>query len=515
VRDAVNARMHVALNRPAVEYSRGIFGHFIEHFHRQIHGGLFDPGSPLSDERGFRTDVIEALQEMRPEVVRWPGGCFVSAYHWLDGIGPDRVPSYDKAWRVEDPNTFGTDEFVEWCRAVGTTPYICTNGGTGTAEEMSDWVEYCNLPESGRWARRRTANGHPEPHAVPYWSIGNENYGHWEMGAKGAEEWARLVTEAAKMMRRVDPTISLLAAARADLDWTLPLLRSAGQYLDYVSIHGYWDDLQDEDEPSDYLTCVSRSLQPEAAIRRVEDVIGAAGLDGRVAIAFDEWNLRGWHHPWGSSPEAIGARDRNDENSTYTMADAVFSAGFLNSCLRHADTVRMANLAPMVNARGPLYVHPDGLVRRTTFHVMSMYATMLPPEIADCSIVADTLAHGVTDVPVVDGIAACDAERSRVVLVLVNRHPEQPMSCAVELGDGPLTGSHPGTVLAGDDPDAYNSVAAPRRVEPKKETITFEDGVTWLPPHSITFCEVSSHTAPAVATGEWSVGARGGWRRNA
>ncbi|WP_198961826.1 hypothetical protein [Pseudonocardia sp. MH-G8] len=151
--DAVNARMHVALNRPAVEYSRGIFGHFIEHFHRQIYGGLFDPGSPLSDQQGFRTDVIEAIQELRPDVVRWPGGCFVSGYHWLDGVGPDRVPSWDKAWRVEDPNTFGTDEFIEWCRAVGTTPYICTNAGTGTAEEMSDWLEYCNLPAAGRWAR--------------------------------------------------------------------------------------------------------------------------------------------------------------------------------------------------------------------------------------------------------------------------------------------------------------------------------------------------------------------------
>ncbi len=132
--------------------NRLVLGGFIEHFHRQIYGGIFEPGSPLSDEKGFRKDVIAALRELRLSVVRWPGGCFVSAYHWKDGVGPDRRPSFDKAWGVEDPNTFGTDEFVAWCRLVGTEPYICGNAGTGTPEEMSDWVEYCNQ-DQGRWAR--------------------------------------------------------------------------------------------------------------------------------------------------------------------------------------------------------------------------------------------------------------------------------------------------------------------------------------------------------------------------
>jgi alpha-N-arabinofuranosidase len=169
----------------------------------------------------------------------------------------------------------------------------------------------------------------------------------------------------------------------------------------------------------------------------------------------------------------------------------------------------MANLAPLVNARGPLFVHPEGLVRRTTFHVMSMYANILPAEVADSSLVADALRHGDTEVPVVDGVATCDPERSRVVLVLVNRHPDEAMTCSVQIGDTPLSGTHPGTVLAGDHVDAHNSVEEPRRVEPQKEAITFEQGVTSLPPHSITFCEITSHTPPGVADGGWSVGAHG------
>ena len=182
-----------------------IYGQFIEHFHRQIYGGVFDPGSPFADEDGFRTDVLEALRRIRVPILRWPGGCFVSSYHWKKAVGPERTPVFDKSWRVEDPNLFGTDEYVALCRRIGCEPYICTNAGTGTPEEMSDWVEYCNLKDQGEYARLRTKNGHSEPYGVRYWSIGNENYGSWELGAKGVGEWGRLVLESAKLMRHVDP----------------------------------------------------------------------------------------------------------------------------------------------------------------------------------------------------------------------------------------------------------------------------------------------------------------------
>jgi alpha-N-arabinofuranosidase len=231
--------VHVEAHRGFRRYNRQIFGQFIEHFHRQIYGGIFEPGSPLSDRRGFRPDVMEAVRALRVPIVRWPGGCFVSSYHWADGVGATRRPVYDKAWLVEDPNTFGTDEFVAWCREIGAEPYICTNAGTGGSEEMADWVEYCNAT-LGAWARRRAANGNLQPHDVRYWSVGNENYGDWEMGAKTSKQWAPFVAESAKMMLRVDPALKLSAAAVSTVDWTLPLLTAAGRYLAFVSIHKYW-----------------------------------------------------------------------------------------------------------------------------------------------------------------------------------------------------------------------------------------------------------------------------------
>ncbi len=477
-------------HRGSKPYSRMIFGQFLEHFHRQVYGGVFEPGSPLADEHGFRTDVIDALRELRVPVVRWPGGCFVSAYHWADGVGNPRRPAYDKAWRVEDPNTFGTDEFVAWCRAIGAEPYICTNAGTGTPEEMSDWVEYCNLPDAGRWAKARQANGHVQPHHVPYWSIGNENYGDWEMGAKTSAEWGRFVAESAKMMKRVDPSIKLLAAALADVDWTLNLLRQAGQYLDMVSIHGYYDRLNQVDEPSDYATCVARSGRVEAAIRLTEQIIGVAGFEGKLGIAFDEWNLRGWHHPVGNSPEAIAARDRNDINATYTMADAVFSAGFLNTCLRHADTVRMANMAPVVNTRGPLYVHPSGVVRRTTFHVLSMYANLLGERIGEAFVESPTFTHDGLSVPALDAIATCDDGQEKWQLALVNRLPEQALACRIVVAGAPLEGIRRAVVLDGDGVDAYNDVDNPDRVVPQEKSLAFSDGVAYLPPHSVVILAV-------------------------
>ncbi|MCE9546701.1 MAG: hypothetical protein K8T25_14570, partial [Planctomycetia bacterium] len=119
-----------------------IYGGFLEHFHRCVYGGIYEPGSPLADENGFRKDVVAALKHIHMPILRWPGGLFASAYHWQHGVGRDRLPDVDKAWRVEDPNTFGTDEFIKYCRAVGAEPYLCGSPTVGDAEELSNWVEY-------------------------------------------------------------------------------------------------------------------------------------------------------------------------------------------------------------------------------------------------------------------------------------------------------------------------------------------------------------------------------------
>ena len=471
-----------------------LYGQFIEHFHRQIYGGIYEPGSPLSDKDGMRTDVLEAVRALRVPVIRWPGGCFVSAYHWAGGVGPERTPYFDKAWRVEEPNTFGTDEFMKFCRKVGAQPYICTNAGTGTPEEMSDWVEYCN-GRSGGWAAKRSEYGSPEPHDVRYWSIGNENYGSWEMGAKTRQEWGRFVAESAKMMLRADPTIEIFAASIADLDWNLNLLREAGDFLRWISIHGYWDMMVETHDPDDYETCMKYTAAIEKPIADTEAMLKVLGYEGKIKIAYDEWNLRSWHHPGvmdhskviADHAECAACRDLNDLNSTYTMADAVFSACFLNTCLRHCDSVGMTNFSPIVNTRGPIYVHEDGLVLRSTYHVFYLYANYMKDTVVDAYASGNPVfAAAGQDIESLD-IAATKDDAGAMAVSVVSKHPQAEIALTLRFREGLKSEQVKVYSLSGDSKDAYNDVQSPDRVKIAQLPAQSAGGEVsiLIPPHSV------------------------------
>ena len=461
--------LHVNRKRRLGQRDPMIYGHFIEHFHRQIYGGIYDPGNPLSDEDGLRTDVLDAMRHIKVPVLRWPGGCFVSSYHWKDAVGEKRTPFFDKAWRVEDPNTFGTDEYVNMCRKIGCEPYICTNAGTGTAEEMSDWVEYCNLENEGQYARWRIANGCEKPHKVKYWSVGNENYGAWEIGAKSAEEWGRLVAEASKMIKHVDPETELTAAALTDLDWNINLLRMSGQFLDWISIHRYWDDVHEHNDLGDYETVMAFTNHTGDSIRKVRGLLEAMGLEKKIRIAFDEWNLRGWCHPNAhtvsqgvTKEDYLYPRDLNDDNSKYTMADAVFSACFLNECNRNCDIVGMANFAPIVNTRGCIYTYKEGIVLRSTYHVFDLYVNYLGDVILDAwsegmkSMEARNSASGQTETTeLIDVLATEFSDREGAALAIVNKHPDEAQEITLDLeaeGEAVLY------YIAGSSTESYNDV---------------------------------------------------------
>jgi len=506
--ERTEAIVTIDTDAPSIPYSPMLFGGFIEHFHRQVYGGLFAPGSPLSDEDGFRKDVIAAMKELKLSVVRWPGGCFASGYHWRDGVGETRQPVADPVWGVTDPNTFGTDEFVKWCRLVGCEPYICTNAGNGTLEEMKQWVEYCNASQ-GEYAALRAAAGHAGPLNVRFWSIGNENWGGHEIGRKTPEQWGPLVRKSAELMLTVDPKLVLFAAATPNRNWTLPLLATAGEHLDYVAIHQYWLPCWRRELRPDYVSCIMLSEGPEQTISRVIDLIEEAGYRGRIKIAFDEWNLRSWHHPGFPRKQAsdqrdpavcdlIDKRDINADASQYTMADALFSASFLNACLRHAEDVGMANIAPIVNTRGPLYVHRDGIVRRTTFHTLAMYANLLEGRVGQLDLEAGMLVQNKQFIPVLDAIATVDESRETWAVALVNRHPSKDVDCTIKMKDAALEGTFQATILAGDSPDAYNDIEAPDRVIPEKTQLTFDHGVIRLPPHSLTIIRIPQPRPPAA-----------------
>jgi alpha-N-arabinofuranosidase len=239
-------RIKVDPDRVLGAIDRKIFGSFVEHLGRCVYGGIHDPESPLADANGLRSDVRAAIERLRISTIRYPGGNFVSGYRWRDGVGPvaDRPTRPDLAWHAIEPNTFGTNEFIRFCRTVGAEPYLVVNAGDGDLREARDWVEYCNGTRDTALARLRRAHGSDDPHGVRYWGIGNEVDGHWQIGAKTAAEYARTYHEFAKVMRWTDPSIQLIAAATSDWDVDVveraqALVEEAGDLIDYMSIHWY------------------------------------------------------------------------------------------------------------------------------------------------------------------------------------------------------------------------------------------------------------------------------------
>jgi alpha-N-arabinofuranosidase len=500
-------KLHIDPRRILGKRDPMIYGHFIEHFHRQIYGGIFDPGNPLSDKDGFREDVIEAMKKIKVPILRWPGGCFVSAYHWKDAVGPKRTPYFDKAWRVEDPSTFGTDEYIAFCRKVGCEPYICTNAGTGTAEEMSDWVEYCNLKNEGQWAKQRIANGHPEPYNVKYWSLGNENYGGWEMGAKSSVEWGRLMTESAKMMKRVDPRIELSAAALAamewnsglpsttgdHLDWNISFLRGTGERLSWLSIHNYFGN-----QDTDYEAHMARTAGLQDPVDKVRGLLTAMGLEKSIRIAYDEWNPRGWYHPnvgTGLTPEDyIKPRDLSDNNSRYTMSDAVFTACFLNMANRNCDIVGMTNYSPIINTRGCIFTHKDGIVLRSTYHVFDLYVNELGDTVLDTFADAMPRLEVRNKVEKTESIDALDVavtvdttgSEKNVVIAAVNKDPVNAHNLELDFQGTATPYRYIIHTLAGSGTESYNDIGRNDAVPDAPVNSAWSSGTAIsLPPHSI------------------------------
>lgn len=485
------ASISIDTGAPTRTYDRMIFGGFLEHFDNQIYGGVFDPGSPLADAQGFRTDVIAALKEMKMPVIRWPGGCFVDAYHWQKGVGKNREPYGDYRWGVIEPNTFGTDEFVEFCRRIGAEPYICFNG-LASPQENLDWVAYCNAKE-GKFAEMRKANGHPDPFNVKFWSVGNERYD---------KAYIDRVRDTAKEMRRLYPDLKIMCAGAQDgmkgvHDY---LMEQSGEFLNYVSIHSYALDRGNKLPRYDYLTAIAQSGKPEAFITNVTRSLREKDPKGRIKIAYDEWNLRAWQHPGFPRGKVVNyeapevrklvekRRAQNDLADQYTMADALFTASFLNACLRYSDIVTMANIAPLVNTRGPLFVHPKGLVKRTHFHTLSMYSNLLQPQVAEAHIESSPLKG--TKVSTVDAIATVGDTGKQWSIALINRHPSEAVRCTLDFKGKPLDGSFEATLLTADSPNSYNDIDHPARVAPEKTKLTFKKGAVYLPPHSLTIIDV-------------------------
>lgn len=495
--------IHINLRHEIGKRNPMLYGHFIEHFHRQIYDGVYDPKSPFADEDGLRTDVLEAMRNLRVPILRWPGGCFVSAYHWKDAVGSERQAYFDKAWRVEDPSTFGTDEYIKMCRKIGCEPYICTNAGSGTAEEMSDWVEYCNLETEGKFAKWRIKNGYEKPHNVKYWSVGNENYYDAEIGTKISGEWGKLVKESAKMIKHVDPTTELSAAALTDVKWDIDLLEQAGEFLDWISIHEYWDGLWQVNDYADYEQVMAYTYDIGHSINEIRGLLTALKLDKKIKIAFDEWNLRGWHHPNTQmvkqgvrKEDYLYPRDENDDNTKYTMADAVFTACFLNELNRNCDIVGMANYAPIVNTRGCIYTYPGGIVLRSTYYVYELYVKYMG------DVVLNTWNEDVPQMQVkhkngkelcidtIDIVCTKWTDRAGLAVAAVNKDPKKEQKIVLPVKE--VSGKVTMYTVSGNSTESYNDVGHEEVKVTKQDMGVYEYGMeVMLAPHSVNVIQIN------------------------
>ncbi|MBN1997031.1 alpha-N-arabinofuranosidase [candidate division KSB1 bacterium] len=378
-----NARIKIDTDRVIGKIDKNIYGNFTEHLGRCIYGGIYDPDSKLSNEMGFRKDVLEAARGLNISLLRWPGGNFVSGYHWEDGIGPRelRPERTDLAWQTPEPNTFGTDEFIAFCRALSTEPYIAVNMGTGTLDEARNWVEYCNVKEGPYYAELRKKNGNAEPYNVKYWSLGNEVDGFWQMGHKNAEDYGKYALEAAKLMKWTSPEIKLIAAGSSNFyygsdphSWNRIVLDYLKDYIDYIALHRYI-----RNDADNYYEFLASTIDVEERTKIVEGQIKEAvskQRDGRtgeprprqIYIAWDEYNV--WYRARGGA----ASRGRNALEEKYNLEDALVVAGFLNVFIRNAHIVKMANMAQLVNVIAPIFTSKTDMYRQTIYYPLALFA---------------------------------------------------------------------------------------------------------------------------------------------
>ena len=499
---AQNARIKIDLDRKIGEVDKKLYGNFVEHLGRCVYGGIYDEGSPLSNEQGLRKDVMEAVKDLNVSIIRYPGGNFVSNYHWKDGIGPkdQRPPRMELAWSRLETNRFGTDEFMKFAREVGTEPYFSVNMGTGTIEEAQQWVEYCNVKEGPYYAELRKKNGNPEPYHVKYWSLGNEMDGFWQMGHLNAEDYAKKAREAAKLMKLTSPDIKLIAAGssnyRPDADpneWNATILHELRDVVDYLALHMYVGN--PGDNYYNYLS-TPRILEERTRIVKglIEREMANADRGDRdpIYIAWDEYNS--WYR--ARTDETMAGTHALEEH--YNLEDALVIAGFLNAFVRNADIVKMANMAQLVNVIAPIFTNEKGMFKQTIYYPLQLfsknvYGTSLDLFVDCDKYNTDEFFIGLgesttkqTGVPYLDVSATCN--NGEIILNVINRNKDKAITTDIISQSGDFDGELYVTEVNGPDVKADNDFGkttveskAKPSVKAKANVLTYS-----FSPHSFT-----------------------------
>jgi alpha-L-arabinofuranosidase len=468
---------------------RNVFGGFAEHLGRCIYGGIYEPGSPFADEQGIRTDVLNALCRLQMPIMRYPGGNFVSGYRWMDGIGPqaERKARVDLAWNAIEPNEFGTNEFIDFVRKLNTEPYFVVNAGDGDMREARDWVEYCNGTVDSALVKLRRQHGYEQPHGVKYWGIGNEVDGHWQIGYKTPYEYARTYLEFAKVMKWVDPSIKMIASIGSDwkeqwIERTQLLFEQASKHLDYISIHWYVGN-----RLNDFADYMANSEIIEDRLSAFEGLIRAMRLQYDIKrpiwLAVDEWNV------WYRTHPSYG-NELNRLEEKYNLEDALMVGMQLNAFIRHAASVKMANLAQIVNVIAPIFTNPDGLFLQTIFYPFELYSQTAGSESVDVFWQGDTFSTAEhSGLRFLDVSATLDEARRTLSVFVVNRSQDNALETTLSLTSGAFAGPVRAVVVNGPDIKSENSFTDPNIVGTHESQFAAKDTTKFtysFEPHSVT-----------------------------
>ncbi len=496
---APQARIKIDTDRRIGEVHPWLFGNFAEHLGRCIYGGMYEEGSPLSDSMGFRKDVMEGTKKLGVSVLRWPGGNFVSGYQWKDGIGPkdQRPVRPDHAWGGVESNRFGTDEFLQYCETVGLTPYICINAGLGEINDARDWLEYTNETRKTYWADQRRKNGREKPWNVKIWGLGNEIDGPWQLGHKNVEDYTKFALEAAKAMRRVDDSIKLIASGSSNfrtgadwIQWNRVVLDKLKTEIDYISLHTYVGNRENNFE--NYL---AQSQDLDHRIEVVAGLIQAAQSGQRnprpIHIAYDEWNV--WYRAHGGSEYEIGKTGLEEQ---YNFEDALAMGMFFNSFIRHADVVKMANLAQLVNVIAPMFTNKQGMFLQPIFFPIAEYgkqrgnialnALVQSPEYTP----KDRKPLGYLDVS-----TTWNEKEKALYLNVLNRSEKLDIATRIDNVEGAVQASVGVWEMNYPDMKAVHFFGDDKKVTPKVTTVTAKvekNGFVYtFPKHSLTILRVA------------------------
>ena len=453
-----------------------IYGSFLEHLGRAVYNGIYEPGHPAANADGFRTDVMRLIRELRVPVIRYPGGNFVSGFHWEDSIGPrgSRPRRLDLAWFTTETNEVGLHEFCNWAKEMNSDVMYAVNLGTRGADAARNVVEYANHKGGSYWSDLRISNGARDPFGIKLWCLGNEMDGPWQMGHKTAYEYGRAANEAAKMMKWVDSSIELVACGSSHTDmptfgtWEREMLEQCYENVDYVSLHRYYGN-PTNDTPG----FLARTMDMDSFIKTVVSICDAVGgtkkSRKKLNLSFDEWNI--WYHS-AEQDEEIKKRDRWGEalpllEDIYNFEDALLCGSMLITLMRNADRVKIACLAQLVNVIAPIMTRKGGGAWKQTIFWPFMHASCYGRGEALQALVTSPV-YDCADyerVPVLDA-AATKADDGSVTIFAVNKDMQDDLLVTVDLRAFDLKGVQEHIVLHHDDVKAVNTEEHPDNVSP-------------------------------------------------